>query len=89
MKLPISSITSLATNLRVAIEAKDIQLSNELYEQFKQIVEYNISRIESSNKEKKTKDVLQKCSQTVKEAMDKGNFQITEVNLHYWQNGLL
>ena len=92
MKLPLSSITSLATNLRVAIEAKDTQLSNELYEQFKRIVDYNISRIESSSKEKKSKNVLQKCSQTLKETMDKRDlpvtasaFQITELNLHYWK----
>jgi len=100
MKLPLSSITSLATNLRVAIEAKDTQLSNELYEQFKQIVDYNISRIESSSKEKKTKNVVSlsqtripKCNKTLKEAhsqssletMDKRDFQITELNLHYWK----
>ena len=99
MKLPLSSITSLATNLRVAIEAKDTQLSNELYEQFKRIVDYNISRIESSSKEKKSKNVvslsqtrIQKCSQTLKETMDKRDlpvtasaFQITELNLHYWK----
>lgn len=94
MKYPLQSLSSLATNLRIAIETKDPS-ANELYEQFKRIVDFHLQRvsegIETGSKEKKPKDILPKCSQTLKEEMDKGNFpvtasafRITELNLHYY-----
>ena len=43
MKYPLPSLACLATNLRVAIEIKDIQYANELYAEFKRIVEHYLN----------------------------------------------
>lgn len=82
MKYPLSGMTSLATNIRVALETKDFETANELYGHFKAIVEHHLPRNETAE------TILPKCSKAVKESLDKGNVQITEINLHFYQNGL-
>jgi hypothetical protein len=84
MKYPISSLSSLATNLRVAIEAKDFDTANELYSQFKTIVEHHLRGTKKCSKKIQPETILPKCSKTLQEEINSGNFLISELNIHLY-----